>query len=123
MYQCNLHPITLESSLMPLFSQLHPSALETTVVDFHPPCSLGLDLVGLQSVTVVLGHLDKSARKSHQQLRCLHFLSAAKGPAPELPVLGSSVPSVPSDPPGLPSEPQPFSQSKRLAPVSQVSEW
>lgn len=66
---------------MPLPSQFHLSPLETATVDFHPPHSMCLDLVDLRSVTLVLGHLSKLARKSHQQLRCLYFLRVEKGPA------------------------------------------
>lgn len=71
----------LESSLMPLSNQVHPSPPEATTVDFYPHSNMDLDLMDLRSVTLVLGDLGKSAWESHQQVRCLYSLSSEKGPA------------------------------------------
>lgn len=51
----------LESSLMPLSNQVHPSPPEATTVDFYPHSNMDLDLMDLRSVTLVLGDLGKSA--------------------------------------------------------------
>lgn len=53
--------MTLEGSPMPLSTQCHPSPPEATTVDFYPRSNMDLDLADLRFVTLVLGHLGKSA--------------------------------------------------------------
>lgn len=74
MHRGNLYFITLESSLIPLSPRGNR-------VHFYPRSNMDLDLVDLRAVTLVLGHLSKSARESHQQLRCLYPPSIEKSPA------------------------------------------
>lgn len=51
------------------------------MVHSYPRSNMDLELVDLRAVTLDLGHLSKSAKECHQQLRCRYPLSTEKSPA------------------------------------------